>query len=235
MELPGVAEAALAARDTMDRLLAHLVLRRRSTTVSAESALRGAHASARLEGADSGLDEVRSGAGGPYVRGALRVSAELGSMAETWPRAPRQVLARLHVLAARDLAPAESLGRPASNPEISSRLDGLAGLVANPAAGPAVLLAAVVHGELLTLAPFDTANGIVARAASRLCLISRGLDPKALSVPELGHAPGVYAATAEVYGEGSTAGVAAWLRHCCAAVELGALEGLAICEWVARG
>ena len=236
LELPGVAAAVAEARDAVDRLLAHRVLRRGSAAVSAESALRGARASAALEGDDQDLAAVRSGSGGPAVRGALRVSAELGSMVDTWSRAPGQVLARLHVLAARELAPAEQLGRPVANPEIGRRIAALAGLVTNDDVGPALVLAAVVHGELLTLAPFGTGDGIVARAASRLCLISRGLDPKAVSVPEVGHVElaEAYLASAAAYRSGEPAAVGAWLRHCSAAVALGAREGVAICESLGR-
>ena len=110
LDLPGVAEAADGARAAVDRLLGHKVLRRESAGVSAESALRGARASAALEGVDVPLAELRAGAvEDPVVQGALRVSVGLGSMVETWERAPGQVLARLHVLAAADLADA---GRP---------------------------------------------------------------------------------------------------------------------------
>ncbi len=235
--LPGVEVATIQARAAVDRLLSHRVLRSGSAAVSAESALRGARASAALEGADHDLAEVRSGAGGPVVRGALRASAEIGSMTDTWPRAPGQVLARLHLLVARELAPPESLGRPVANPEVGRRLDALAALVTNKAAGPALILAAVVHGELLALAPFGTGDGIVARAASRLCLITRGLDPKAVSVPEVGHVElaSSYADALLAYRSGEREGVATWLRHCSEAVALGAREGLAICEAVARG
>lgn len=220
----------------VDRLLAHRALRSGSAAVTAESALRGARASAALSGADSDLAEVRRGAGGPLVQGALRVSLELGSMRDTWQRAPGQVLARLHMLAARDVAPPERLGRPVGDPEVGRRLSGLAALVTSRNAGPALLLGAVVHGELLTLAPFGTADGIVARAASRLCLITRGLDPEAVSVPEVGHLELAesYVAGAAGYGSGNPEAVAAWIRHCSAAVGLGAREGLAICEAIAR-
>ena len=37
------------------------------------------------------------------------------------------------------------------------------------------------------------------------------------------------------YRSGTTDGVAAWLAHCCRATELGAVEGLAICESLLRG
>ena len=50
---------------------------------------------------------------------------------------------------------------------------------------PAPVLAAVAHGELLTLAPFGIADGVVARAVSRLVTIASGLDPHGLGVPEV--------------------------------------------------
>ncbi len=52
---------------------------------------------------------------------------------------------------------------------------------------PAILVAAIVEGELLTIRPFGTFDGIIARAAGRLVLISRGLDPKAVTATEVGH------------------------------------------------
>ena len=99
------------------------------------------------------------------------------------------------------------------------------------------LLAAVVHGELATLAPFGGADDLVARAAERLTLITRGVDPKAVSVPEVGYRErsDAYRTALAGYATGSAAGVAGWLRHCATAVELGAQEGLAICEGVLRG
>jgi hypothetical protein len=235
--LPGVPAAVAQARGAVDRLLAHRVLRRGSAAISAESALRGARASAALDGADVDLAEVRAGCGGPVVRGALRVSADIGPLTGTWPRAPGQVLARLHVLAARDLAPPELLGRPATGREVGARLQSLHALVTRGTTAPAAVLAAVVHGELLSMAPFAAANGVVARAASRLTLVAWGLDPKAVSVPEVGHIElrGDYAQAAAGYASGQPAGVAGWVRHCCAAIALGAQEGVAICEATLRG
>jgi hypothetical protein len=101
-----------------------------------------------------------------------------------------------------------------------------------------VLLAALVHGELAALAAFGTADGIVARAAGRLTGITRGLDPKAVSVPEVGFAElgrGAYAEALAGYASGRREGLAAWLVHCCRATEHGAAEGLAVCESILRG
>jgi hypothetical protein len=237
LDLPGVREASDGARAAIDRLLGHKVLRRESAGVSTESALRGARASAALEGVDVPLAELRAGTvEDPLVQGALRVSAGLGSMVDTWSRAPGQVLARLHVLAAADLVGIGDLGRPA--PHAGPRLSGLFSLVTGPTSAPAVVVAALVHGELAALAPFGTADGIVARAAARLTGITRGLDPKAVSVPEVGFAElgrQAYDHALAGYASGTSTGVAGWLVHCARATEHGALEGLAICESLLRG
>jgi hypothetical protein len=237
LELPGVREAADEARTGIDRLLGHRVLRRESAGVSTESALRGARASAALEGRDVPLAELRAGSvEDPVVQGALRVSAALGSMVETWPRAPGQVLARLHVLAAADVAERAALGRPA--PHAGPRLSGLFSLVTGSTTAPAVVMAALVHGELAAMAPFGTADGVVARAAGRLTMITRGLDTKAVSVPEVGFAElgrEAYGTALAGYASGEPAGVAGWIVHCCRAIGHGALEGLAICESLLRG
>ena len=205
--------------------------------MSTESALRGARASAALEGRDVPLAELRAGAvQDPVVQGALRVSAALGSMVDTWPRAPGQVLARLHVLAAADVTDPAQLGRPA--PHAGPRLSGLLSLVTDSTTAPAVVVSALVHGELAALAPFGSADGVVARAAGRLTMITRGLDTKAVSVPEVGFAElgrEAYDAALSGYASGEATGVAGWIVHCCRAVEHGALEGLAICESLQRG
>ncbi len=238
LDLPGVEAAALAARADIDTLLGHSVLRRRSAEVSTESALRGAVASAALAGSSYQLEAVRAGGiDDPVLGGAVRVSAALGTLVETWSRAPLQVLARLHVLAAGELAPPERLGRPGGDAEVGARLAALAGLVTGSARTPAIVLAAVVHAELLALAPFGVADGVVARAAYRLTLVARGLDPKAVSVPEAGHRelPREYVDALAGYRTGEPVGVAAWVRHCCTAIGLGAREGLAVCEAIRRG
>ncbi len=111
-------------------------------------------------------------------------------------------------------------------------------VAAAAAAGSHAPVAALVHGELAALAPFGTADGVVARAAGRLTGITRGLDPKAVAVPEVGFAElgrQAYADALAGYASGQSAGVAGWLVHCCRATEHGALEGLAVCESLLRG
>lgn len=237
--LPGVDEGVDEARAAVDRLLGHRILRRRSSEVSAEAALRGARASAALEGADLSLAEIRAGGTSePAVQGALRVSAELGSLEETWRRAPRQALARLHVLAAADAVSSSVLGRPASaSGEVAARLDGLSELLTGPSTAPALVVAAIVHGEVLALRPFGWGDGIVARAAQRLTLVQRGLDPKSLTAAEIGHAELAeeYSSALKAYVAGTPEGVARWVRHCADAVVIAARDSMAVCEALLRG
>jgi hypothetical protein len=237
LELDGVAEAEARARAAVDSLLAHRALRRRSPEVSAESALRGAWASAALSGADVALADVRAGTvTDPLLQGALRVQGAIGPLADTWHRAPRQALARLHALAAVDLAGAEELGRPSARPGVAERLDTLAAVLSGTAA-PATVLAAVVHGEILGLDAFPPVSGLVARAAVRLTLVDRGLDPKALVPVEVGHYElrDDYVMSLEGYRGGNRAGLATWLVHCADALVRGAREALAVCEAIIRG
>jgi hypothetical protein len=117
-------------------------------------------------------------------------------------------------------------------------LAALAGLLAEPTTAPAVVVGAVVHGELLATAAFPVAGGIVARAAGRLVIVTRGLDPAGLSVPEVGFEElgrDAYDKALAGYSDGGAEGVAKWLRHCAQALVLGAREGVAVCEAILRG
>ena len=237
LELPGVADSVAASRQAVDKLLGHRVLRRRSADVSAESLLRGAWASAALAGSRATLDEVRAGtATDPILQGALRISTELAQLAGRWTGAHRQALARLHALAAVDLLPADQLGRPRPDREVAYRLDTLAEVLAQTKA-PAAVIAAIVQAELLSLDAFAPASAVVARAAARLTLIERGLDPKSLVALEVGHLELSEQEQAALVGYqgGEPAGVVGWIRHCVQAIELGARESLAICEAIQRG
>jgi hypothetical protein len=234
-DLAGVAPALEAARDRVDNALRHRALRRHGGQVAAEASLRGAVASAALDGHRYGLEEVRAGTvTDPVLQGALRVAEGMAPLVDLWPRAPRQVLARLHVLAARGVVPDAVLGRPAAAGVVSNRLDALSALVAGNAATPPLLLAAIVHAELLTLRPFAGPAGIVARAAARLTLIGRGLDPRNLVAVDVGHLAREpeYVGAAGAYATGTSDGVRSWLRHYAAAVTAGADELTAICDEV---
>lgn len=258
LTLPGVETAVASSRDAVDTLLKHRALRQQRGLVATEAALRAARASAALDGADISLDRLRSGAvrrghaGSAVVNGALRVSTELGTTVAVWRRAPLQAIARLHLVAAADLvddaAGAEQLGRPrtddlAADPlglgappraaEVPDRLDLLSRTVLASADLPALVVAAVVHGELLVLRPFGRADGVVARGASRLVMSALGLDPDLLTVPEEGHlALGrrAYADALRGFASGTPDGVAAWIAHCGQALVLGATESTNVAD-----
>jgi hypothetical protein len=245
VELPGVADAVARARDAVARAHRHPANRRGWPATAAEASVRAARASAALDGGATALpaDGVVSD---PVLAGALRVAEELGRLLPVWRRAPRQALARLHVLAAADLAPEperdDVLGRPRTAPGVAERLELLGGLLvaagtapapgSTPGSGsvPAPVLVAVVHGELLAVAPFAGGNGVVARAAARLTALSTGLDPKGLAVPEVGHLrrASEYREAAAGFATGTPDGLARWLVHCCTAWELGAREAESI-------
>lgn len=234
--LDGVGAATAHARDAADALLRHPAMRRQAARVAAASSVRGAQASAALAGAaDDDLED-------PRLQGALRATGAVPELARLWSRAPRQVLARLHTLVARDLVDDdEMLGRPRSDVH-TARLGQLVELATRGSSAPAMVLAAVVHGELLALRPFgggvadagDTSigivDGLVARAAERIVLVATGVDTKAVTVPEVGHAAlaRAYEPLLAAYASGEPAGVAAWVRHCAEAYARGAEEGLAI-------
>ncbi|MFI5934869.1 oxidoreductase [Actinoplanes sp. NPDC051494] len=224
LALTGVEPAFAEARERVDAALRHRSLRRHGGQVAAETGLRAAVASAALEDHRYDLSEVRAGTvTDPVVQGALRVSEALDGLVDLWPRAPRQVLARLHMLAARGAVPESALGRLTSGAE---RVDALAGLVAGNERTPPLLLAAIVHAELITLRPFAGPAGVVARAAARLTLVSRGFDLRGLVGVERGHLEREpeYLGSAGAYATGTPDGVRSWLRHYAAAVTIGADE-----------
>ncbi|WP_371789396.1 oxidoreductase [Streptomyces albidoflavus] len=256
-ELPGVPEAVESVRKAVDRVYGHRVMRRRSTEITSEAALRGARASAALAGADWALEELRrrsdfSLGEDRTVGAALRLTAEAGQLLSIWRQSPLRVLARLHLVAAADSD--DTVGRPrktgerADEPlielaqpdadEVAGRLDGLNSLLLAGSAAPALVTAAVVHGELLALRPFTSRNGLIARAAERIVLVGSGLDPKSICPAEVGHAElgrAAYVAALDGYVSGTPEGMAAWITHCGKALELGARESTAVCEALQRG
>ena len=235
MGLEGVPSAFAAARDGIDAVLRDRGLRRTSPEDTAESLLRGAHASAVLEGSGSSLEEVRSGAGDPIAQAAVRVSTDLLSLTPVLGRSPGQVFARLHALAGAGEVPNANLGRP-RDAAAADRLRGVVEVITAQSTGqsagqstgrstvPALVVAAVVHADLAVAGAFASHNGIVARAAERLVLVSRGVDEKSLVVPEAGHLAlrAAYESNLAGYRDGGPAGVHAWLLYAAEAYGAGA-------------
>lgn len=167
-------------------------------------------------------------------------------------RDPVDALADLHRRLTAGLVATDAAGRPRTTEQavhdgsigrvlyfttdpadVPGELHRLAGWLASSAAREhGMVVSGVVHFDLLRVHPFEAANGRLARAAARLVLRARGLDPHGLAVAEIplaGDAMGTYEEVArtarrrdltiwlERWGEAVTAG----LRH--AAHHLGVL------------
>jgi hypothetical protein len=221
--LEGVPSGFQAARDGIDAVLRDRGLRRTSPETTAESLLRGAHASAVLEGSASSLSDVRSGSGDAIAVDAVRLSTSLLGLVPLVSSSPLQAFARLHTLAASSSLAADELGRPRSA-EAAARLQGVASLLTGGTQVPALVLAAVVHADLATVAPFASHNGLVARAAERLVLAARGVDEKSLTVPEAAHLAlrPEYESNLRAYATGGRNGLHAWLLYAAEAFAAGA-------------
>ncbi len=213
--LEGVPSAFAAARDGIDAVLRDRGLRRTGSALTAESLLRGAIASAVLDGSTSEAEQMRAGAGDLVAAASLRLSTELLGLVPTLRTSPLQALARLHAVAGSGAPDPGELGRP-RDAEAAQRLQVLARRLLAPTSAPALVVAAIVHAELVTAAPFATHNGLVARAAERLVLVARGVDEKSLLVPEAGHLElrAAYESNLRAYaGAEGTSGVHAWLLY----------------------
>ena len=243
MELPGVAAASDQAREALGRAHRHRANLRRWPVTAAEAALRSARASAVLDGGGRKLDDQLdvSVMEDPVFAGAMRVAQALEggetNLVGVWQRAPLQALARLHMLAAADRVDESRLGRPRADADVGPRLELLTEIVTGGTKAPAPVIAAVAHGELLTLAPFGTADGVVARAVSRLVTIATGLDPHGLGVPEVEwmRRAADYRDAARGFAQGTPEGMTAWLVLSCRAMRVGAQEALSIAETLAEG
>jgi hypothetical protein len=122
--------------------------------------------------------------------------------------------------------------------EAAQRLGALTSILAVPSSAPALVVAAISLGELLSARPFGWGDGLVGRAVFRLVLAARGLDPQSLAVPEVGLVELGPQARQEAlvgYASGTAAGVSGWIVFCARALELGVLESTAICEALMRG
>ncbi len=220
-ELEGVPSAFAAARDGIDALLRDRGLRRTTPEQTAESLLVGAQASAVLEGSTSSLEEVRAGQADETALAAVRVSTGVLALVPVIGSSPLQAFARLHALAGKGVVGDDALGRPVSE-EAAERVNSLASTLLATSV-PALIVGALVHAELKTVAPFASHNGIVARAAERLVIVARGVDPASVVVPEAGHLAlrPQYESNLRGYRDGGRAGLHSWLLYAAEAVTAG--------------
>ena len=238
-ELPGVAAAGDEAREALGKAHRHRTNLRGWPATAAEAALRAAQGVVGARGwlvATAAKPESPTRCW-PALFGCRRHwRAARRALVGVWQKAPMQALARLHALAAADLVDDDRLGRPRADADVGPRLELLVDMVTGKSDVPATVLAAVAHGELLTLAPFGTADGLVARGVSRLVTIASGLDPHGLGVPEVFwmRRSGDYRAAARGFASGTPDGLAAWLVLSCQALRAGAREALSIAEGASK-
>lgn len=221
--LEGVPSAFAATRDGIDSLLRDRGLRRSDPQTTAESLLLGASATAALEGSGYDIETLRAGGGDPTALAAVRLSTELLGLVPVWGRAPLQAVARIHALLGAGRVDPGDVGRPV-NPDGARRLHALAQRVVGPTDAPALVVAALVHAEIAAAEAFCSDNAMVARAAERLVLVARGVDPASVTVPESGHAqaPEAYAEARAAYAAGGDAGTRQWLNYAAQAFARGA-------------
>ncbi len=209
-----------AARDGVDALLRDRGLRRTTPALTAESLLRGAAASAGLEGSTTDLEHLRSGHGDELAIGAARLNAGLLTLVPVIASSPLQALARMHTLVAAGTEDPERLGRPRADAGVAASLQALAKRLVAPTQAPALAVATLAHARVAALRPFGSMDGLVARALERLLLVSRGVDPASILVPEAGHAQmgAAYHQALSAFGEGSATGTRTWLLYSARAV-----------------
>lgn len=159
--------ASERARDASAHLRWHQALRRRIPECAAESRVRGAWASAELDGARGNIDIVRDLMRGARPRsaepdpaervlhGAMAATAATEELATTARGAPRRTLARLHLAAAAELVDEAHLGRPRTE----------AGPPITNAPGRGAGDAAVVD-EFAALGPAPPASDLLPRLAA---------------------------------------------------------------------
>jgi len=233
-----VAAALQGARDDIDAVLWRRDVRANAADVAAASLMRGARDSAAIDGADIAIAD--DSPMGRTLAAALRVTSAAAEQARAWSFAPLQVIAHLHTVVAVDQGDTDMVGRPRADaspddplhlgpavaPDAVSRGLTCLGRWAPAAANvPALLVAALVHAELMHLRPFAWGSGLVARASVRCVLVDRGVDPSMFTIPELGmleQGRGAYVAAIRGYASGEPEGLAACVRWFATSVGLGA-------------
>ncbi len=263
--LEAVQEAIDATREACTALRWHPALRRRIPEVAAESRVRGATASAALDGAEMSVTIVRNVFRGAArwpadpdpvertVAAATRVTAETEAVRTLVVGSPSQALARLHVAASSGLLPPDQVGRPRqgdedarevlelgaapSAAEVARRMAALTELLQASADVPTLLVAAIAHAELATVRPFVRGNGLVARAFERALVWGSGLDPTGVAVPEQAHHSLAtdYVGALSAYAHGGTDGVRLWILHEANALQRAAAAGYELCDAVLAG
>lgn len=185
------------------------------------------YASSALEGANMPSDprvDPDDSPMGQLSTAALGITAEVDFQLTTFLKTPLQTWARLHSF----IDQSENRGKPRINNEvvdplhigppvphelIEERLNNLIELITT-STSPAVLLSAIIHAEIATIAPFNRGSQMIARATTRLILQSKNIDQLKLVMPEYGFyklGRNSYAKALISYQSGTLEGVTSWV------------------------
>jgi hypothetical protein len=196
------------------------------------------YASAALEGASMPADPRQDPDDSPMGQlstAALGITAEVEFQLGTFLKTPLQTWARLHSFVdssadrgrprtTNEVIDPLHIGTPLDHSLIENRLDSLVALL-NSSTAPAVLLSAIAHAEIATVAPFTKGSQMIARATSRLVLQSKNVDQLKLVMPEYGFykiGRNPYAKALIEYQTGTLEGVSDWIELHSQAIHIGA-------------
>ena len=175
VDLPGVSDAVDRARSAVDGVLWDRAVRAKVGDVVEGSRLRGAWASAAIDGAEVRPDALVSGDAldgspiGRVVGASLALQTEIPTQVDAFGRAPLQVLSRLHTVVAAGFVADDERGRlrtdlVADDPlrlgglpdaaDSSRRMTALAAVLTRPTTAPALVVAAIAHAEVAVTRPF---------------------------------------------------------------------------------
>ena len=191
--------AVTEARNAIDSLLFDRRLRNADPAAITDLRQEAGAASAALDGADAPADNSPMGR---MIAAHQATVAECSHLVDVVTSAPAQAFAQLHLVASawRNLDE-EFRGRPRSTDQVDDPLHlgvntpaaesriylfDVVRLFTNPSQVPALVLAARIHALIAIHAPFTTDSTVIARAAGRLMLMSRGVDPDGLIPLESG-------------------------------------------------
>lgn len=237
LKIESISDSISAALKAVDELNWDRSVRNNKELIPIARRISG-YASSALEGASMPADPRQAPDDSPMGQlsnAALGITAEVDFQLATFLKTPLQTWARLHSF----IEQSEERGRPRTDNEvidplhigqpiphelIESRLNGLVELIAKSAA-PAVLISAIAHAELATIAPFKKGSQMIARATTRLVLQSKNIDQLKLVMPEYGFykfGRNSYAKGLMAYQSGTTEGVTEWVELHSQAVIIGA-------------
>ncbi|CAM2990709.1 Fic family protein [Actinomyces slackii] len=256
-----VRQAEEAVRQASAELRWHNALRRRWREARAETSIREAVASAGVEGAVLPASVLREHVASASLEEAVTGDPGLDAAAGRWRAGvrvtgwmpdlvgrgrpplptPRGLLTSVHrdvagPLAAGGAISVEEVAIPREGAGVRERLRGLEELIALPGA-PALVRAAVVHGEMVAARPFTAGNEAVGRILVRHLITVDGLEPTGTAVTEFyaSRDPGAYGEAAHAYASGSAQGVVAWVLWQAEAILVGIEEATALCRAIQAG